>query len=71
MDIATDSLKHFVNERLLMESISDPQRQKVSHLISADMGKDSLTATSLETHTWITGGGGGGSRKVASKWEER
>jgi hypothetical protein len=71
VDIATDSLKHFVNERLLMDSISDAQRQKVSHLISADMGKDSLTASTLETHTWVTGGGGGGGSKVASKWEER
>ena len=71
VDIATDSLKHFVNERLLMDSISDAQRQKVSHLISADMGKDSLTASTLETHTWVTGGGGGGGSKVTSKWEER
>lgn len=53
VDIAVDSLKHFVDERLLMPSISDSQRRKVTHLVSADMGKDSLTSSTLATHTWV------------------
>ena len=70
VDIAVDSLKHFVDERLLMDSISDIQRQKVSHLISADMGKQSLISSILDTHTWIQDPH---SRlgEIKSHWEQR
>jgi hypothetical protein len=68
VDIAIDSLKHFVDERLITASVDVVQRKKISHLVSADMGKDSLTSTLLETHTWIPNPNGG---EIESKWDSR
>ena len=66
VDIAVDSLKHFVDERLLMDSISEGQRLKVTQLVGADMGKDCLSSSCLETHTWR-----GGGTKNSSHWDNR
>jgi hypothetical protein len=66
VDIAVDSLKHFVDERLLMDSISEVNRLKVTQLVGADMGKDSLSTSCLETHTWK-----GGATKLSSHWDHR
>lgn len=67
VDIAVDSLKHFVEERLLMPSNTDAQRQKVSHLVSADMGRDSLSSSTLATHTWVKEP----ESTLRSVWDER
>lgn len=67
VDIAVDSLKHFVEERLLMSSNTDAQRQKVSHLVSADMGRDSLSSSTLATHTWVKES----ESTLRSVWDER
>lgn len=66
VDIAVDSLRHFVDERLLMDSISEVNRLKVTQLVGADMSKDSLSASCLETHTWK-----GGATKLSSHWDHR
>ena len=50
VDIAVDSLKHFAAERLAL--LPSLQRFKVTQLVEADMGVDSLTTSVLETHTW-------------------
>jgi ubiquinone/menaquinone biosynthesis C-methylase UbiE len=50
VDIAINSLKHFASDRL--KSLHPDVRKKVTHLICADMGVESLTSTSLPTHTW-------------------
>ena len=52
VDIAVDSLKQFAAERL--SHLPPVQRYKVTQLVEADMGVDSLTSSMLETHTWRT-----------------
>jgi SAM-dependent methyltransferase len=65
VDIAKASLEQFSAERLK----NIPQREKVTHLICADLGTESLTSASdtLEVHTWKSDGTGG----VKNNWEAK
>ena len=65
VDIAKASLEQFSAERLK----NIPQREKVTHLICADLGTESLTSATdvLEVHTWAPDGTGG----VQNNWEAK
>ena len=65
VDIAKASLEQFSAERLK----NIPQREKVTHLICADLGTESLTSASdrLEVHTWKHDGTG----TVHNNWETK
>ncbi len=53
VDIALNSLKHFVNERL---SAYTKEKYKFTKLICADIGTESLTSSTLHMHTWDSSG---------------
>ena len=59
VDIALNSLKHFVNERL---SAYTKEKYKFTKLICADIGTESLTSSTLHMHTWDGSGN--------SKWHD-
>lgn len=70
VDIAINSVKQLVGERLP----ADPQQaKKVTHVVCADLGKDSLTKTALPTHTWGHDNGGNGNGKGTGEglWKDR
>lgn len=62
VDIAKASLEQFARERLK----SNPQKEKVTHLICADLGTESLTSVdnTLDVHTWERRDG-----SIYGKWE--
>jgi SAM-dependent methyltransferase len=53
VDIAFNSLKHFVNERL---SAYNKEKYKFTKLICADIGSESLISSTLHVHTWDSSG---------------
>ena len=58
VDIADVSLQQFVEKRILdsdSKLLRDNKFSRVSHVICADMGVDSLTKSELDTHTWRNG----------------
>ncbi len=63
VDIAKSSLVQFAGERLK----SNPLKEKVTELICADLGTESLTSVedTLDVHTWIKREDG----QIESKWE--
>ena len=87
VDIAVESLKQFVNERLL--TLKDKrrdyrgggggngsggggmQKMKVTHLIEADLGVDSLISSQLETHTWNVINLNPNTSEITSNWEKK
>ncbi len=62
VDIAKASLEQFAGERLK----NNPMKERVTHLICADLGTESLTSSEnkLETHTWEHVDG-----KIQGKWQ--
>lgn len=58
VDIAEVSLQQFVGRRILdndSKLLRDNTFSRVTHVICADMGVDSLTQSALDTHTWRDG----------------
>ena len=67
VDIARNSLQHFISERLVKayqqhqqhqhhQQHSELQHHKVTQIICADIGSESLTESQLECFTWTPEG---------------
>lgn len=58
VDIADVSLQQFVQKRILSNDsklLRENKFSRVTHVICADMGIDSLTKSELDTHIWRNG----------------
>ena len=66
VDIADNSLRQFTER--LMDNPTD--RGKVTQLICADIGVESLTSSVLQCHTWTTANVNAGSGAAGSKGKD-